>query len=263
MISFPNIYLKLLVFGLTVIVVAGCDNSVPTGHLASTEWVAQMVANGGDIDARRFGAISIMRFAVTKNDLAYVETLLKHGADPNVRDNVAGGRTWDVTPLHEAATFGFDEIAAALIRHGAMVNAMDSRGNTPLLRAADQHAGVVQILLDAKADPMQQNRLGWTPLHEAASGGQLSIVKALIDHDVKIDAQDSQGNTPLYRAAATGHVYVVELLLRAGADTEIEGFHGTPLEAALARRPRKGDPPINRLNDVIEVLSRRSKRPGR
>ena len=57
------------------------------------------------------------------------------------------------TPLHIAARFNKIEAVAALISHGADVNARDEYGQTPLMRASYQgHAKVVEALLDAGAD---------------------------------------------------------------------------------------------------------------
>jgi uncharacterized protein len=69
-----------------------------------------------------------------------VKLLLAHGANPNVatKPNVETGafmrdcRTKGETPLHRAAAFGSEEAIRLLIDAGAVVDAKDINGDTPL-----------------------------------------------------------------------------------------------------------------------------------
>ena len=56
-----------------------------------------------------------------------------------------------------------------------------------------------------------------TPLHSAASRGQLEITKILLTNGSKVDALDYSDRSPLYVAAQRGHKEVVETLLSKGA----------------------------------------------
>jgi ankyrin repeat protein len=56
-----------------------------------------------------------------------------------------------------------------------------------------------------------------TPLHSAASRGQLEILRILINHGSKVDTLDYSDRSPLYVAAQRGHKDVVEVLLLKGA----------------------------------------------
>ncbi|KAJ3114643.1 hypothetical protein HDU96_001842 [Phlyctochytrium bullatum] len=60
---------------------------------------------------------------------------------------------------------------------------------------------------------------GETPLHAAATAGQLPTAKLLLSRSAAVDARDATGATPLIRAAAAGRTEMVELLVhRGGAD---------------------------------------------
>ena len=60
---------------------------------------------------------------------------------------------YEYTPLHEAAACNKIEAVAALISHGADVNAREKDGYTPLMKASLWgNAKVVEALLDAGAD---------------------------------------------------------------------------------------------------------------
>jgi len=74
--------------------------------------------------------------------------LLQMGSDPN-RPTLQG-----VTPLHLAAELGDPDLCDILVRHGAVVDARDDQGETPLFYALrGQHEEVVKLLvLDFKSD---------------------------------------------------------------------------------------------------------------
>ena len=54
-------------------------------------------------------------------------------------------------------------------------------------------------------------------MHWAAENGHKEIVELLIRAGADKDLQDKDGSTPLHRAARTGHKEIVELLMRTGA----------------------------------------------
>jgi len=92
-----------------------------------------------------------------------IETLLKHGADPNLRFTFRAPEDKrrveaDRVALHYAQSA---DAAAALIKAGADVNVADATGTTPLMCAAFHgHTDVVRTLLMVGASPLarQQKR---------------------------------------------------------------------------------------------------------
>ncbi|KAJ3982164.1 ankyrin repeat-containing domain protein, partial [Lentinula detonsa] len=58
-----------------------------------------------------------------------------------------------------------------------------------------------------------------TPLHWAASSGDLEIARYLIDQKAEINAKDKANQTPLHRAATTGSVGFIRLLLDSSTST--------------------------------------------
>ena len=57
----------------------------------------------------------------------------------------------------------------------------------------------------------------YTPLHAAASSGQVSVVKLLLELNADVDAINCYGNTPLHVACHNGQDVVVSELLGYGA----------------------------------------------
>ena len=60
-----------------------------------------------------------------------------------------------------------------------------------------------------------------TPLHQAASDGDIEQVKKLISGSFYVNSQNMVGNTPLHLAAQNGHMDIVELLLAGGAGHQV------------------------------------------
>lgn len=130
-----------------------------------------------------------------------------------------------------------------LFQRGVSVNAADQYGRTALmytiLRIDGAKLESVQFLLDQGAEPNASDKgQEWTPLHFAARGNRLDLVKALLAKGAKIDAVDVFGNTPLWRCAMNcGDDFgVVTELLEAGADPTMKNHHDiSPLDSAITR----------------------------
>lgn len=141
------------------------------------------------------------------------------------------------TPLHSAAEWGNTEIVKLLLTYNADINATNSRGETPLHKAA-QHSGrreIVNFLLANKANLNAKDTNGLTPLHTAELCGRRDVVVLLLTNKAEINVQDNQGRTPLHFAVNSGRKDMVELLLANKADIDARSNHGvTPLhEAAM------------------------------
>jgi ankyrin repeat protein len=70
------------------------------------------------------------------------------------------------------------------------------------------------------------NKPGWAPLHYAATGAHLEVMKLLLSNAAYIDAASPNGSTPLMMAAMYGNASAVKLLLDAGADPSIKNGLG-------------------------------------
>ena len=70
-------------------------------------------------------ARSVLDTGANTNDRKVAEQLLKHGADVNYL-------SWNGTPLHRAADWCHLEMVQFLLENGAVVNAIDREGRTPL-----------------------------------------------------------------------------------------------------------------------------------
>lgn len=143
----------------------------------------------------------------------------------------------------------------ALIGAGAQVDALDGsfHRRSPLMIAARRGAlDLVNPLLQAGANLELPDKVyGCRPLHHAAIGGHVAVVKALLDAGALVTAKDYKGATPLQLAQRKGHTEVAQLLTQAEAASlpsfpvPFPGFPLLPLvfpESIFgAKRPRPGD----------------------
>lgn len=130
-----------------------------------------------------------------------LRTLISAGSDVNA---VGPERK---TALHFAAARGIDIVV--LLDAGANCGSVDTTGNTPLHEAAAAgHGSVVRTLLTVgRSDPRALNDQRRTPLHLAASHGDVECLATIIEMagpDV-CSAVDAHGHQPIWYAAHNGH----------------------------------------------------------
>ena len=101
--------------------------------------LAQLLATGAD-------STGAVHYAVRHGDLRILETVLRHGGDPNER----GGIGDTETPLFVAARQGRADLADALVRHGADPN-LRCDANGTALQMAKPWPEVVNVLRAAGA----------------------------------------------------------------------------------------------------------------
>ncbi|KAM0591643.1 hypothetical protein ACHAPN_007218 [Verticillium nonalfalfae] len=87
------------------------------------------------------------------------------------------------------------------------------------LAILSQHDGAVEALVEANADIEATTPDGKRPLFLAIEESRTEVVRFLLAHHALTDA-DAGGRMPLHEAASRGNVHVVRLLLDYGADIQ-------------------------------------------
>jgi hypothetical protein len=124
------------------------------------ELAAALIRFGADPDAQEPEGHTPLYYASTG---AVARVFLAAGARVDVPSGPTRG-----TPLHQAARRGFAPVAAALLDHGANIEARDAKGQTPLRRAVNcRQLSVVQLLMQRGANPHAQDNRRVTPLDVA------------------------------------------------------------------------------------------------
>ncbi|XP_028930361.1 ankyrin repeat domain-containing protein 27 isoform X5 [Ornithorhynchus anatinus] len=116
----------------------------------------------------------------------------------------------------------------------------DDRGYTPLhIAAICGQASLIDLLVSKGAVVNATDYHGSTPLHLACQKGfqNVTCVKALVYYDVhscRLDIGNEKGDTPLHLAARWGYQGIIEVLLQNGASTDVQNrMKETSLQCAL------------------------------
>lgn len=181
-----------------------------------------------DLKDRRGGATPLMH-AAAHGSIETLRLLLDKGADVNARNT--GGATalmWAVSDLAKVRL---------LVERGADVNVVASGGRTALFLAAssESSADTVKFLLAKGADPRVSDSLKMTTLAAATYGNDTDTIRQLVDIGGDVDTPDALlGYTPLMNAATNGNLEAVRLLLTKGADVNaVSGPPSQPVKNGL------------------------------
>ena len=126
------------------------------------------------------------------------------------------------TPLHQACASTTDACyVELLLEFGANYESMHDFQKTPIFIAATKSAEALRVLLMHGARPDVVSDGARTPLHHAASFGQVGCIATLLDPQYRcnINTRDSEGLSPLELAVVLGRPNAANLLLECGADT--------------------------------------------
>lgn len=198
-----------------------------------------------DVDAVDQHGRTALHEAASGGHYSVASTLLDLGRgysiDINRQDNMGQ------TPLAAAAAAGSDKVLQLLLQAGADPRQPDTRGVTPLMLAVEQSSlQCLRLLLKTPANPPDVDAtdcFGSTALMRAcAAEEQKRCAELLLSHGASPNEADKRGRSALHLAAELGSLDLVKQLHRAGAD--------------LQARDGKGLLPINMASDkaVVEYL---------
>ncbi|KAL1632792.1 hypothetical protein SLS56_003282 [Neofusicoccum ribis] len=186
-----------------------------------------LLDHGADVEAKSADGKNALCCAVKAERLDIVEYLLKRGAD------LASTCNEGLTSLHTATTRGYHDIVKCLVDHGADMELDNNRSGMSALYVAAYygHIDIASFLIDRGASLTAELRSGYTPIHGAAWGNQLEMVKLLTNHGAEFKSPGKI--SPLHAAASGGYIGVAEYLLDMGVDVQVEYKQGfTPLHEA-------------------------------
>jgi ankyrin repeat protein len=190
--------------------------------MAHAEAVDQLLDNGANPNLVDVNGYSSLHRVVRDSDyginpgstdavLTIVNSLLKHGANPNIR------LVQDKEKAAEEIKNGNVQIEGK--RSAVTVNEIILQGATPIFLAAEvNNLDVINVLVEAGADPLLASDRGTTPLIMAAGGGTdvqrerapeerataLETVKFLVERGADVNAAGQYGWTALHSATYQG-----------------------------------------------------------
>ncbi len=237
--------LSLILIAVVGLTVAGCLDPGSDGPLhnaiTSRDLMAvkvQVERGATSVNAPGMYGRTPLYYAALYGESNIVAYLLSKGADPKK------GASWkgNDTPLHVAAGHGHIGCVEAILSTGVPADIRNNANQTPLHYAArHRHPDVAKLLLDHGANVNATDKMGTTPL-EYPSGfvdnyhsNYQETVETLLAHGADVRHVDRNGETALHEAVFMGNAKLVEILLDHGADPNVSGIRGTPLEWAKAK----------------------------
>ena len=214
--------------------------------------ITQLDLSTAQINAVDANGRTCLSWAAARGDMAALNTLLEHGADPRIGDmegnppiihaikadaiscvhslmsstvslgfvNVFGG-----TALHVASEASDNPaMLRVLIEEGHIdINAIDYDGDTALNYAARaRFDNNTQFLLDAGADPNIANVGGETALHMSIYWNAPGTLEKLVARDVDFKLVNMRGQTLLHAAASHFDSRILKILRRATSLKDVD-----------------------------------------
>jgi uncharacterized protein len=187
-------------------------------------------------NARDQNGVSAIMNARYRGQTEVVELLLASGAELDVFEAATLGNTarlrelldrnpkqvdaWSAdgfTALHLACFFGQEPSARLLLERGANAAAVAENPMRvqPLhSAAAGRQLGIVRMLLERGAPVNARQHLGWTALHEAANQGNGEMAQSLLQYGADAGLGNDDGKTSADVAAERGHTELVRLFAK-------------------------------------------------
>ncbi len=200
-----------------------------------------LLASGADCNTLDTNGSSALFVAVTKSDARLTALLLQYNADVNLASPRLGNALCCAIGAQSRVN------AQLLLRSGCSVNVLAETsngysGSTPLHYALiNNDLGLMLELLEAGADPLEAYVPGEAAapsslLHNAAAEQRLIALWLLIALGGDVNSQQHlRHDTPMLVCARIGCSVGVRLLLRFGADPELESRVGTTAVWAAVR----------------------------
>lgn len=179
-----------------------------------------LLSYGADIDFVSKDGCTALVVAVQGGHAQIVRTLLRHKATINVPNGSS--------PQFFAAQEGYGEILRLLAKAGADLDVIFMDVTPMFIAAQENHAKTILTLIKLGADCNKRTKkFGATPIIVAVHRGLDEILEILIRQGADVNIQTDDGTTPLIEAVEVGNVNGVVTLLRAGCDLEIKRHNGT------------------------------------
>lgn len=192
-------------------------HSLSSDHISDNIKISEMLLeHGANADLAGKKIIAPLHLVVSslkgRASVKMITALIKHRANLDLR-------SLGVTALYHAARHSHLPAVKALLRHGANPDFRDDMGDSALhVAARGRRTKILDQLLRHSAEVNSRNKAGVTPLHLIVEHGRAQTAMKLLNHGADVNAQDQDGNSSLHLAVRRGRVETTRTLLFYGAD---------------------------------------------
>jgi ankyrin repeat protein len=178
--------------------------------------MSYLIAAGADVHTNK----NLMEKAVYHNQIETVRVLLDAGVDPNPKDEYH-------IPLNTSIRDNLFDITALLLSRGADPNASSGAGFPIEVAATKPEA--IKLLVGAGVDVKKPNVLEKAVYHDS-----IASIPLLLDAGYPIGGMPEDYYRPLNTAVRDNKPEYLNLLLSRGADLNLQGGEGFPIQIAAA-----------------------------
>ena len=194
------------------------------GWTGDLNLVKSLLSKGSNAGSQDPDGFTALHLAVFNMHVDVVEILIE--AEPRIVDlSTKAG----MIALHVAVVNNDVEIIKLLLKAGARPS--DRYLNTPMHFAASAgNVNAINSLTKVNADLSPRNCEGLAPMHLAALSDRIDAIKLLKAAGADISVCDPNGRAPIHVAAFSGNVATVKVLIEEGIDIQVRDCSGkTPL----------------------------------
>jgi ankyrin repeat protein len=199
--------------------------------------IPMLLAHGAATELRDKDGDTPLHAAVRFDRIHAARALLESGAD------VEASKEGNVTPLSIALEGGDKDMITLLLTYGADVHYKCDGSPCALFRAVEKgHGDIARLFIEeysADEDIHKKKKNNRTLLHELAASpiSDPKLYDLLLGYGINMDVESDHGFTPLHCAASKGNVLMVTKLIEKGATIHLQDHNGeTPLDIAQSAR---------------------------
>lgn len=185
----------------------------------------------GDINVTNFEGKTCLYEAIKRNNAAFLQMALRHGADQWKNDK------FGTLPIHEVAKENKSYLVKLLVDNDFKVaEATDGSGRQPLHYASIYDSfEAATVLLECGIEVDRYDHDNKTPLHYAAASGRASVMHSLLEAHANKSKTDKNGDPPLLIACKTGNIKGVKRLIQDINQTELDAWSNECIFASVER----------------------------
>lgn len=185
------------------------------GHTQIVQILLDERANPNTEDETKHTPLSLAAMSGHENIVQLL--LARGGVHLDHRDD------YGMTPLSLACLYGYDTVIKILIQRGADLNAVDKQGITPVIFTAMEGRHTLALDPRSELEPLWRDRTDLLePKIRALPSDYANILELLLSKGAEVNAIHRGGETALGIATANNNQHLIRILLRHGADPNIE-----------------------------------------